>query len=77
MLAHMGSAGKRELNITDDKGKPLYIMCHAEGRLADKYDAAMAGCLSWAACLEARRERGGAETKGRHAPPDQVKGFQC
>lgn len=56
MLAHMGSAGKKELNITDDQGKPLYIMCHQDGRLADKYDAAMAGCLSWAACLEARRK---------------------
>jgi hypothetical protein len=56
MLSHMGSAGKKELNIVDEQGKPLYIMCHAEGRLADKYDAAMAGCLSWAACLEARRK---------------------
>lgn len=56
MLAHMGSAGKRELNITDDQGKPLYLMCHMEGRLADKYDLAMAGCLSWAATLEARRK---------------------
>lgn len=56
MLDHMGSAGKRELNITDDEGKPLYLMCHIEGRLADKYDLAMAGCLSWACAMEARRK---------------------
>lgn len=56
MLRHMGNAGKKELNIVDEQGKPLYIMCHADGRLADKYDLAMAGCLSWASCLEARRK---------------------
>lgn len=63
MLRHLGSAGKRELNITDDQGKPLYLMCHMDGRLADKYDAAMAGCLSWASCLEARRKN--AEPKAK------------
>jgi hypothetical protein len=56
MIRHMGNAGKKELNIVDDQGKPLYIMCHADGRLADKYDVAMAGCLSWAAALDARRK---------------------
>jgi hypothetical protein len=56
MMRHFGNAGKKELNIVDDQGKPLYVMCHADGRLADKYDLAMAGCLSWAACLEARRK---------------------
>jgi hypothetical protein len=71
LLRHMGNAGKKELNIVDDQGKPLYIMTHAEGRLADKYDAAMAGCLSWAACLEARRK--GAERKPKIYVPRRLR----
>ncbi len=55
MLRHLGNAGRRELNILDDEGKPRHLMCHQDGRLADKYDAAVAAVLSWAACLEARR----------------------
>jgi hypothetical protein len=71
MLRHMGNAGKKELNIVDDQGKPLYIMCHIEGRLADKYDAAMAGCLSWAACLEARRKN--AEPTPKKGMPRRIR----
>lgn len=56
MLRHMGSAGKVDLNLFDDQGKPLSIMGKMEGRLSEKFDAAMAGCISWTACLEARRK---------------------
>ena len=51
----MGNAGKKELNMVDDKGIPLAIMQKMDGRLADKFDAAMAGMLSWTAVLDARR----------------------
>lgn len=71
LLRHMGHAGKKELNIVDEKGKPLYIMTHLDGRLADKYDAAMAGCLSWAACLEARRK--GAQPKPKIGVPRRIR----
>jgi hypothetical protein len=71
MLRHMGSAGRRELNITDDDGKPLYLMQHMDGRLADKYDACVAAVLSWAACLEARRR--GAEPKRRTGMPRRIR----
>jgi hypothetical protein len=71
LLRHLGSAGKRELNITDDQGKPLYVMQHMDGRLADKYDAAMAACLSWTACLEARRK--GARPKPKVGMPRRIR----
>lgn len=56
MLRHMGSAGKKDLNIVDDQGRPLSIMTKMEGRLSEKFDAAMAGNISWIATLDARRK---------------------
>ena len=55
LIRHMGNAGRRELTLVDDKGQPLWVMQKQDGRLEDKFDAAMAGCLSWDTCLEARR----------------------
>lgn len=55
LVRHMGNAGRRELTMVDDKGQPLWVMQKQEGRLEDKFDGAMAGCLSWTTCLEARR----------------------
>lgn len=55
-LRHLGNAGRRELKLMDDMGQPLWVMQKQDGRLEDKFDAAMAGCLSWVACLDARRE---------------------
>lgn len=55
LIRHMGNAGRRELTLLDDQGKPLWVMQKQDGRLEDKFDAAMAGCLSWTACLDARR----------------------
>jgi len=55
LVRHMGNAGRRELSMVDDKGQPLWVMQKQEGRLEDKFDAAMAGCLSWTTCLDARR----------------------
>jgi hypothetical protein len=54
-IRHMGHAGRRQLTLLDDHGQPLWVMQKQDGRLEDKFDAAMAGCLSWTACLDARR----------------------
>lgn len=55
-VEHMGHAGRRELKLVDDTGQPLWVMQKQDGRLADKFDAAMAGMLSWEACVDARRD---------------------
>jgi hypothetical protein len=55
LVDHLGNAGRKELRITDDEGNPLAVLVKQDGRLQDKFDAAMAGCLSWTACLDARR----------------------
>lgn len=56
LLRHMGNAGRRELRILDDEGKPLWTLKKQDGRLEDKFDAAMAAVLSWVACVDARRD---------------------
>lgn len=56
MLTHMGSAGKKELPLVDDQGVALAIMEKMDGRLSEKFDAAMAGCICWTAVLDARRK---------------------
>lgn len=55
LMRHMGNAGRRELKQVDDQGQPLWVMQKQDGRLADKFDAAMSACLSWTAYLDARR----------------------
>lgn len=55
LIRHLGNAGAKELRIRDDEGKPLYVMQKQDGREDFKFDAAMAGSLSWTACLDARK----------------------
>ncbi|MGW4718868.1 large terminase [Nocardia sp. NPDC004260] len=52
---HLTNAGRKDLKIFDDEGKPLFVMCKPDGRQDMKIDRAMAGCLSWKACLDARK----------------------
>lgn len=70
-LRHMGNAGRRELKILDDEGAPLAVMQKQDGRLEDKFDAAMAGCLSWQACIDARRE--GAQARPMAWSPRRIR----
>ena len=63
LIRHLGNAGKKELKILDDEGKPLYVMQKQDGRLEMKFDAAMASALSWKCLLDARKS--GAQPKGR------------
>ena len=53
---HLKNAGRHELKLVDDEGKPLTVMRKQDGREELKFDAAMAGCLSWKVCLDARKE---------------------
>lgn len=69
-LKHLGHAGRHELKLLDDVGQPLWVMRKQDGRLEDKFDAAMAGCLSWTACLDARRE--GAKPKPQVWAPRRI-----
>ena len=55
LLRHLGNAGRKELRLVDDEGKPLAIMQKQDGRADVKFDAAMASSLSWKACLDARK----------------------
>ncbi|MEG9248018.1 hypothetical protein V6S67_07965 [Arthrobacter sp. Soc17.1.1.1] len=50
---HIGNAGRRDLRILDDQGQPLWTLGKIE--LDRKFDQAMAGVLSWKACLDARK----------------------
>lgn len=71
LVRHMGNAGRRELTLVDDKGQPLWVMQKQDGRLEDKFDAAMAGCLSWTTCLEARRS--GAKPRPKAWVPRRIR----
>ncbi|SDT86098.1 hypothetical protein SAMN04488548_1222 [Gordonia westfalica] len=54
-VRHLGNAGRKELKIVDDEGKPLDVLQKQDGRADLKFDAAMASVLSWKACLDARK----------------------
>ena len=70
LFRHMGHAARRELHLLDDAGQPLWVMQKQDGRLEDKFDAAMASCLSWQACLDARRA--GAKPRPKAWLPRQI-----
>lgn len=50
---HIGNAQKQPLNFVDDDGVPLYLLRKDRPGSPQKIDAAMAGCLSWRARLDA------------------------
>lgn len=60
--AHIGATHKRDVNMFDDDGAPLWVMSKERHDSPNKIDAAMAGGLSWRAALDAIR--GGDLTKG-------------
>jgi phage terminase large subunit-like protein len=51
---HIGNAGKDLINLWDDDGRQLYILTKLHP--TRKFDAAMAGCLSWRARLDALKK---------------------
>jgi phage terminase large subunit-like protein len=50
---HIGNAQKNPLNFRDDDGAPLWLIQKDRPGSPNKIDAAMAGCLSWQARLDA------------------------
>ena len=61
---HISHAGRKDLKITDDQGQPLWHLQKLNGLPQNKFDACMAGNLSWQARLDAitagaRPRRGG------------------
>lgn len=71
LLRHLGNAGAKELKILDDEGKPLFVMQKQDGRQEFKFDAAMAGSLSWTAALDARKS--GAQPRGSSFVPFRIR----
>ncbi|SKU54318.1 Bacteriophage protein [Mycobacteroides abscessus subsp. bolletii] len=70
LIKHMGNAGRHELKLLDDQGAPLWILQKQDGRLEDKFDAAMSAVLSWTACVDARRS--GAKPRPKSYVPRRI-----
>ncbi len=54
-VRHLGNAGRQELRIKDDEGKPLHVLHKLDGKRELCFDYAMCGVLSWRACLYVRK----------------------
>jgi len=50
---HIGNAVRSQLNFKDDDGSPLWLIQKDRRDSPNKIDAAMAGCMSWQARLDA------------------------
>ena len=70
LVRHIGHAGRKDLKLTDDEGQPLWILQKQDGQLINKFDACMAGNLSWQARLDALAE--GAKPKGKVGAPRRL-----
>lgn len=70
MITHISRAGRKDLNIRDDEGQPLWHLQKLDGQPHNKFDACMAGNLSWQARLDAIAE--GAQARGRHNVPRRL-----
>lgn len=53
MVRHIAHAGRKDLKIVDDQGKPLWHLGKLNGLPQNTFDACMAGNLSWQARLDA------------------------
>lgn len=70
LTRHIGNSGRKEAKgILDDRGEPMHILAklHPDRKL----DAAMAGKLSWQACLDARKA--GAAATRKASPPKRIR----
>lgn len=70
LVEHLGNAGRQDLKILDDQGKPLFILCKQDGRQDLKFDRAMAAVLSWKACMDARKS--GAKPRPKARMPRRI-----
>lgn len=70
LLEHLANAGRQDLKIRDDEGKPLFILCKQDGLRELKFDRAMAGVLSWKARMDARKK--GAQPRPKARMPRRI-----
>jgi hypothetical protein len=66
LVRHVGHAGRKDLKVVDDEGRPLWHLQKLDGQPHNKFDACMAGLLSWQARLDAIAE--GAKPRRRGMP---------
>jgi hypothetical protein len=71
LTRHVAAAGRADLNLVDDEGKPLFVL--AKLHQERKFDFCMAGVLSWAARLEALRKNAQAKPKSQSYVPFQIR----
>ena len=53
LARHIGNACRRQVAVRDDKGEPMWTIYKERSDSPHKIDAAMAGCLSWQARIDA------------------------
>lgn len=70
LVRHIGHAGRKDLKIVDDQDKPLWILQKLHDQAQNKFDACMAGVLSWQARLDAISE--GAQPRAKVGAPRRL-----
>ena len=68
LVRHLGNAGRKDLKIFDDEGKPLWVLQKQDGRQDLKFDFAMAGVLSAKCRLDGIKADAKPRRKTRRAP---------
>ena len=63
---HIGAAGRKDVRLVDDDGRPMWVL--RKLREDRKFDAAMAGVLSWRAYLDAKKAGVVLEPRRRSVP---------
>jgi len=65
---HIAAAGRKDLRMLDDHGQPLWVLQKID--MNRRFDRAMAGVLSWKACLDARKS--GAQPRRKRGIPRRI-----
>ena len=68
LIRHIGNAGRKDLKILDDEGKPLWVMQKQDGKRELKFDYAMASVLSAKCRLDAIKADAKPRKTTRRAP---------
>ena len=72
LVRHLHNAGRKELRVKDDEGRPLYTMQKQDGRDDLKFDAAMGLSLAWLTALEARKVGAKPKRRARKRVPRRI-----
>lgn len=68
LIRHYGNAGRHDLKIYDDEGKPLWVLQKQDGRNDLKFDFAMAGVLSAKCRLDGIKDGAKPRKRPRRTP---------